>query len=315
MKPIHSLLFYVLIIAILVLHFSCQSEIKTPTSEVPSANSNFGLSPYLLEAATLNLEYRSHSKLLDVRKKEAYEEGHLAGAIQVWRSDICRQGFKYSGLRSSKDSLALFLKKIGVQMQDSIILYDAKGNPDAARLWWLLHYYGYKNAYLLNKGLQAYEQKYWKKGPSQHLQEGDFEFENNNNKTLLATKEDVIHALTDSNYFLLDCRSQAEYDGIMLKKGAFRAGHIPESVHINYSEAIAYENKQAFRGLQDLKRRFAKVPENRKIIVYCQSGVRSALVTFVLRELMGYPFVANYDGSWIEWSFDKDLPIMTSPPN
>ena len=135
MKPIHSLLFYVLIIAILVLHFSCQSEIKTPTSEVPSANSNFGLSPYLLEAATLNLEYRSHSKLLDVRKKEAYEEGHLAGAIQVWRSDICRLGFEYSGLRSSKDSLALFLKKIGVQMQDSIILYDAKGNPDAARLW------------------------------------------------------------------------------------------------------------------------------------------------------------------------------------
>ena len=57
------------------------------------------------------------------------------------------------------------------------------------------------------------------------------------------------------------------------------------------------------------------MPENRKIIVYCQSGVRSALVTFVLRELMGYPFVANYDGSWIEWSFDQDLPIITRPPN
>ena len=234
MKPINPLLFFVCVLALLALHSSCQPESRNTSSPLPSTDTSIGASPYLLEAAKLNFKHRRHSKLLDIRKKEAYEKGHLAGAIQVWRSDICRQGFEYSGLRSSKDSLSLFFKKICIQLQDSIILYDAKGNPDAARLWWLLHYYGYKNAFLLNKGLQAYEQKDWETGPSQRLQKGDFEFENNNEESLLATKEDVIDALTDSNYFLLDCRSQAEYEGNMLKKGAFRAGHIPGSAHINY---------------------------------------------------------------------------------
>ena len=127
---------------------------------------------------------------------------------------------------------------------------------------------------------------------------------------MIDNKETILEALHDKNTILLDCRTKDEFTGKIMKKGAFRSGHIPKAINIDYSEAIAYEKSCTFRNRIDLEERFKELPKNKKIIIYCQSGVRSALLTFVLTELLGYPSVSNYDGSWIEWSYFKDLPIQ-----
>ncbi len=308
MKRLQLCLLFMCSTAFLTSQFSCQNKRKHSPKKEFNIDSTNKKSPYLIDASSIDLN-SPHLKLIDVRKKKAFEKGHLSKALQLWRPDICRIGFDYSGMRLSKDSLAMLLQQLGVQQQDSLVLYDAKGNPDAARLWWLLQLYGCKQAFLLDKGLHAFDQIQWETGPPQTLPLGNFEFKHKNDTSLLATQKQVKQALYDSSTFLLDCRTKAEYEGSLLKKGAFRAGHIPGALHIDYSEAIAYENQYAFRDSNELALRFAEVPKKCKIIVYCQSGVRSALITFVLRELLHYPVVSNYDGSWIEWSYDKYLPI------
>ena len=116
-------------------------------------------------------------------------------------------------------------------------------------------------------------------------------------------------AISDSNIVLLDCRTTDEFTGKKIKKNAFRGGHIPSAIHLNYTHAIAYHQAYQFKPDQELTSVFQTIPKDKKIIVYCQSGVRSAHTTFVLHKLLGYPNVANYDGSWIEWSYDKALPV------
>lgn len=311
----HFYLFSALLIVTAFL--SCDSVADKENTKTQQA-SIVEQSAYLIDYKQL-LEWQGdstkHVLLLDIRKKQSFSRGHLAGAVQLWRPDFSTKAPPYSGMRLSKDSLELLLQRLGHKQKHPIVLYDAKGNPDAAKLWWMLRLYGYEKAFILNKGLKAVDSSAWTTDSMAPIP-SSFAFNNQLNKQYLASKNDVIRALNDSNTVLLDCRSEAEFSGKTLKKGAFRAGHIPGAINIDYSEAIAYECQNSFRSLEQLQKRFASLPKNRQIIVYCQSGVRSALLTFVLRELLDYPFVSNYDGSWIEWSYHIDLPIVCdAPPN
>ena len=92
--------------------------------------------------------------------------------------------------------------------------------------------------------------------------------------------------------------------GTRWKAGAAKAGRIPNSVNLDWSEAIHFDGNKKFKSLADLERIFARLGASKedKIIVYCHSGVRSSHTYFVLTELLGYKNVLNYDGSWTEWS-------------
>ena len=97
----------------------------------------------------------------------------------------------------------------------------------------------------------------------------------------------------------------------MKKKGnAKRAGKIPRSILINYDNAIDFENDLVFKDTEKLASIYKNISPEKKIITYCQSGVRSAHTTFVLTELLNFKNVRNYDGSWLEWSSDTTLPIV-----
>jgi thiosulfate/3-mercaptopyruvate sulfurtransferase len=133
--------------------------------------------------------------------------------------------------------------------------------------------------------------------------------------TRFASMEDVMAAMNDTNVILLDTREPEEYQGdpyiskgacYPYKKGAFTNGRIPGSIHLNWSDAVDLDGDHRFKSLKDLKYNFEKagITPDKKIIAYCQSGVRSAHTTYVLTELLGYKDVRNYDGSWIEWSYN-----------
>lgn len=268
----------------------------------------------LIECTELSQkDSRENYKVIDLRKSEKYKLGHIPNAINIWRTDIVDNVNDYGGIMAKKAVIESLFGKLGIKNGDQIIIYDDKGLCDAARLWWILDFYGYSKVKLLNGGFTK-----WKK--ENHpvslgtvvLEKTSFTFTNSTDKkTHYADMNEVKNAISDSKVVLLDTRELEEYTGDFMKKGAYRSGRIPSSSWCNWSETVDYKNSTQFKGLEKLKDIYASkgITPDKEIIVYCQSGVRSAHTTFVLTQLLGYPNVKNYDGSWIEWSYFKELPI------
>ena len=98
-----------------------------------------------------------------------------------------------------------------------------------------------------------------------------------------------------------------------MKQGAMRPGKIPGARWVNYTEALQDAGKEelCFKNPEDLRKLYVEkgIKADKKIIAYCHSGVRSSHTTFVLTQLLGYKNVKNYAGSWVEWSYFKELPV------
>lgn len=254
--------------------------------------------------------------IVDFRKKEAYQEAHIPGAIQLYRDDFQDSTKPYSGIRLNKKLTADRLGKAGITEKHTVVVYDDKGLPDASRFWWLLDLYNFDQVYLLEGGIGLWEKMGGQ--PSKEIPEIKpvvFHFSEAPDRPLLIEKEAVLNYVTSdfSRTVLLDARSTDEYLGRQRKEGAKKAGRIPKSIHIDWAEAIDYGNFMSFKPVDQLEKIYAKMGASKEdtIIVYCHSGVRSAHTTFVLTQLLDYKHVMNYDGSWVEWSYDDTLPFET----
>ena len=134
-------------------------------------------------------------------------------------------------------------------------------------------------------------------------------------KSIRAFRDDVFKQV-DSKKPLVDVRSPKEYTGELLhmpnypQEGATRGGHIPGAVSIPWAQAVN-EADSTFKTAEDLKALYEgkNIKSDGEIIAYCRIGERSSLTWFVLKYLLGYPTVKNYDGSWTEWGNLVDAPI------
>lgn len=126
--------------------------------------------------------------------------------------------------------------------------------------------------------------------------------------------EEVQKAIGDDKTIIFDVRTLNEKTGLDLSAGAFRRGRIPDMVHINYTELFDDNGVKTISALKTLLESKG-ITKDKNIITYCQSGVRSAMAALVLTDVLGYQNVRNYDGSWIEWSYHKDLPIVNEMLN
>jgi len=270
----------------------------------------------LIEASTL-YENRNHENylIIDLRKPEKFNAGHIPNAINIWRSDIIDQNKIYGGMMAKKAIIEQLFSSLGIKSDEPLLIYDDKGLVDAIRLWWILDYYGHTNVKLLNGGLNSWKNSdYPITTKNTILKKTTFKFKKSTiNASRYANIEDVKNAISNPDILLLDTRELKEFTGEFIKKGAFRAGKIPNSIWCNWSETVDYKNSTKFKSLDKLKEIYTSrgITPDKDIIAYCQSGVRSAHTTFVLTQLLGFTSVKNYDGSWIEWSYNKDLPIET----
>ncbi|QTN39073.1 sulfurtransferase [Cryomorphaceae bacterium] len=250
--------------------------------------------------------------VIDLRRPHEFAEGHLPGALQVWRDDIQRHDLPYSGMCATREQIEQLFSELGISTGQKILIYDAKGLVDAARLWWILKYYGYDDAYMFDGGLAAWQRSNRPLSTEPiHKAPSEFVLEGPSRADWHAQRSDVEAALADSAIVILDTRSQDEFEGRNQKLGAFRAGHIPGALWVDYCLTFDYRVTQEFYTLEAIEELYQSrgLHADTPIIVYCHSGVRSAHTTFVLRELLGYRNVRNYDGSWTEWSFFEELPI------
>jgi thiosulfate/3-mercaptopyruvate sulfurtransferase len=264
----------------------------------------------LLEPAELlKPEVAKQFQVLDARPKEEYEAGHIPNAIWVDHDDWSKT--------FAKDQDATHWQKLighlGIVPDTRVVLYDAHSTNRAARIWWILHYWGIHDVKLLNGGWKAWTTP--RKGVSaapyaftKEIPKVDaVEVSLSPHPERLATKTELVKSLPKHEFQIIDARSESEYCGEA--NTAKRNGAIPGAINKEWTEVID-KKTQRFKSPEDLNKLFkdAGINLNRSSVTYCQSGGRAAVMAFTL-ELMGVKDVRNYYRSWSEWGNDENTPI------
>ena len=234
-----------------------------------------------------------------------YNLGHIPGAILFdWRKDMNDQ------LRRdivSKEQLEELLGRTGVSSTTKLVLYGDFNNWFAAFAYWILKYYGVENVVLMNGGRKKWiaEDKAVTKDVPSYSRTG-FKVANPN-ENIRTYVDYVKSSLNNNNRVLVDVRSPAEFTGEVTappeypNEHAQRGGHIPGAVNIPWAQAVKEDG--TFKSAEELSKLYQSkgVTPDKEIITYCRIGERSSFTWFVLKYLLGYPNVRNYDGSWTEW--------------
>jgi thiosulfate/3-mercaptopyruvate sulfurtransferase len=243
----------------------------------------------------------------------AYDQGHIAGAVgwnwQTQLQDNIRRDL------IEKKALEELLGRSGISNDTTVILYGDNNNWFAAYAFWQLKYYGHKDVRLMNGGRKKWlEEKRpltadaAKVTPATYRAAGPDE-------SIRARKEDVSSVLQNrAGRQLVDVRSVDEFTGKIIappgmSETAQRGGHIPGAANIPWAQAAnedgTFKSAEALKQLYDAK----GVTGGAEVIAYCRIGERSSHTWFVLKYLLGYDRVKNYDGSWTEWGNLVGAPI------
>jgi thiosulfate/3-mercaptopyruvate sulfurtransferase len=242
-------------------------------------------------------------RLLDMRPKKEYEAGHIPGA--VWVSHAAWSSAFASGQDPKVWSQRL--GKLGIGDTTPVVVYGGPVN-DAARIWWILRYWGVKDARLLDGGWKA-----WRAGgypvsttiPT--VKRATFSASAPQTGRL-ETKAQLLKQLKKEPPQLVDARTEGEHCGTT--RTAKRNGSIPGAINLNWSELLDKKTGR-FKSAADLRKLFkdSGISLERPTVTYCQSGGRAAAMAFAL-ELMGVRDVRNYYRSWAEWGNAADTPIQ-----
>ena len=290
-----------------MLFFSCKTE-KKEEHLVGSEGS-------LIETHELRAQLdHPDIKIIDVRNATAFVQGHIEGAIQISRTEMERAEDTIPGMRADAAQMQLLLSNKGIKSDDWLVIYDDRGNPEAARLWCILSGYGMDRIKLLNGGLKAWEEDGFELvRTKEEVMPARFSWQQSTQSSPWISADEIARSIENkaSSLVLIDTRTPDEYHGVRQKKNALRAGHIPGAVHLDWADLIDFHGDHRLKQIEDIHSLLAKFEISAKdsIILYCHSGVRSSLATFVFREVLGYPNVWNYDGSWTEWSRLTHYPI------
>lgn len=306
-----------LFLSVFIIVASCK-EVKedAPVSldeDTSDLSYTYANTDHLIEAPQLEkIIGTPNIKLVHFGKEKQYQEGHIPGAITIWRTDIQDASYPYKGMMCSKEQLEQLFSDRGISNKDTLIIYDHVASCDAARLWWILDNYGFEQVQILNGGAAA-----WKAIQGEFtthiepIQKSNFKLPKLAPMGTYVAKEDLLKALqSEIPPVILDARTTDEYTGARIKKGANYGGRIPNSILMDWADCMNYKGDKKFKDYQELTKIFeTRIPrKDQAVFAYCHSGVRSALSTFVLTELLGYKNVRNYDGSWTEWTHFKDYP-------
>lgn len=242
-----------------------------------------------------------------------YELGHIPGAVKLdWHIDVqdpVRRDFV------DQCHFEQLMSRWGISNDTTIVLYGDKNNWYAAYSFWLFTLYGHKNLKILNGGRTKWEAEgrpYTKEVP-QRTSTG-YQAQPAN-ESIRAFRNQVAVGLGDPERRLIDVRSPQEYTGVLIhmidypQEGAQRGGHIPGAKNIPWGAAANVDG--TFKSVDELRQIYGDkdITPDRDIIIYCRIGERSAHTWFVLTQLLDYPRVRNYDGSWTEWGSLVRAPI------
>ncbi len=244
---------------------------------------------------------------------DLYDEGHIAGAVKLhWREDL--QDPVERDL-IDKPSFERLMSERGISNDSTLVLYGDKNNWFAAYAYWYLKFYGHEDVRILDGGRQKWTDQ-GREFTTETPQRQQSEYTASDRDESIRTYRDTVkEGIGEQSKALVDVRSPHEYSGDLIsppgyeQEGAQRAGHIPTAASIPWATAVRDDGTfKSADELRDLYESKGVTPE-KEVTAYCRIGERSAHTWFVLRELLGYETVKNYDGSWTEWGNLVDVPI------
>jgi thiosulfate/3-mercaptopyruvate sulfurtransferase len=230
-------------------------------------------------------------------------DAQITGSFNLWRDAYSadESEFPYGGMSADVEKMEALLSSFGVTEDTIVVTYASNDHHDAARIWFQMKSLGHEDVRYLDGGLNAWAGAGYPTGGSNPVVEATVYKAPNPNDDLLATIDDVIVALDDESVMILDTRKPEEESGEKTIDGAFGPGKIEGALFIPWTDAVAEDT--TLKTLDELKEIYSGL-EGKNVIAYCQSGVRSAHSMFVLSQVLGYENIKNYDGSWIEYSYE-----------
>jgi len=243
-----------------------------------------------------------------------YNQGHIPGAVLFdWRKDL---NDPITRDMMTKEQLEELMGRSGVSNDTTVVLYGDFNNWFAAYAFWDLKYYKVENVRLMDGGRKKWllEDRPLTKDvptyPKKTFRVGSPDVR------VRIYRDEVRHALGKKEKVLVDVRGPKEFTGEVTAPPEYpneqsqRGGHIPGAKNIPWAQAVN-DADGTFKPRADLEKLYssAGVQRDKEVITYCRIGERSSHTWFVLKYLLGYPDVRNYDGSWTEWGNSVMYPI------
>ncbi|OLC87219.1 MAG: sulfurtransferase [Acidobacteria bacterium 13_1_40CM_2_60_7] len=242
----------------------------------------------------------------------SYDQGHIPGAL-AWNWQTELQDAIRRDLAEPR-AFEELLGKAGISPDTTIVLYGDNNNWFAAWAFWQLKYYGHEKALIMNGGRKKWlEEKRPLTAEKPSYPATTYKVKTSN-ASIRAKRDHVFAALDNRTAKLVDVRSVDEYTGKIIAppgmtETAQRAGHIPGAANIPWSQAVNEDG--TFKSADALKQLYSSkgITGDTEVIAYCRIGERSSHTWFVLKYLLGFEKVRNYDGSWTEWGNLIGAPI------
>ena len=234
-----------------------------------------------------------------------YNQGHIPNSVLFdWKNDI-NDPLRRDILQSSQ--LNELFSRSGITDNTTLVLYGDFNNWFAAFAFWVFKYYRVKEVKILNGGRKKWieeDKPLTKEVPS--FPRSSFK-SSALDESLRVYLEDVRKALGNRKIGLVDVRGPKEFSGEVLAppeyptEHAQRGGHIPGAANIPWAQAVKEDG--TFKSVEELESLYKPkgITPDKEVITYCRIGERSSHTWFVLKYLLGYKDVRNYDGSWTEW--------------
>ncbi len=275
--------------------------------------------PEVLVTTQWVLEHHADSNIQIVEVDEdvlLYEQGHVPGALKIdWHTELQRRDIRDFVTEAGFASL---MNEKGISNDTTVVLYGDMSNWWAAYALWFFKYNGHNDVRLMNGGRQkwvAEERPLTTEVPA--VAPGSYTVPYRDASIRAFNHEVLQHIIKvqTGEGALVDVRSPAEFSGEMLapdhlpQEGAQRGGHVPGANNIPWGKAANEDG--TFKSADELTALYggAGVTADKDVIAYCRIAERSSHSWFVLKYLLGYPNVRNYDGSWTEWGNMVGVPV------
>lgn len=293
-------------------------SVAAPTPVSSSIDARGYAHPTALVSTEWVAEHKDDANVRLVESNEdplLYAMGHIPGAVEIdWTRDL-NDPLVRDYL--DKEGFEALVKRNGITPETTVVFYGDKNNWWATYAAWVFHLFGHENTKIMDGGRIKWVnegRQLTKEVPSYPA--SDYAAPERDDSTYRAFRDEVLAHLKTAGK-LIDVRSPQEFDGTRLhmeaypNEGALRGGHIPGAKNVPWAKAVNPETGE-FLPASDLKALYEEASglnQGDDVVVYCRIGERSSHTWYVLKYLLGYDKVRNYDGSWTEWGNLVGVPV------